>query len=80
MLMLNSGLPQNVRSNRDLNSTASADRPLGVARNSIHRPRRNADTATALLPRSARPARGGAARTEEPVQQPANLDAAPHHH
>jgi hypothetical protein len=45
MLMLNSGLPQNIRSNRDLNFDGTlADRPLGVARNSIYLPARyNAD-------------------------------------
>jgi HAMP domain-containing protein len=41
MLMLNSGLPQNIRSNRDLNvDGVLADRPLGVARNSIYLPAR----------------------------------------
>ena len=41
MLMLNSGLPQNVRSNRDLNfDGVLADRPLGVTRNSIYLPAR----------------------------------------
>jgi hypothetical protein len=41
MLMLNSGLPQNIRSNRDLNFDGIlADRPLGVARNSIYLPAR----------------------------------------
>lgn len=45
MLMLNSGLPQNIRSNRDLNLDGIlADRPLDVARNSIYLPARyNAD-------------------------------------
>ena len=45
MLMLNSGLPQNIRSNRDLNFDGIlADRPLDVARNSIYLPARyNAD-------------------------------------
>jgi len=45
MLMLNSGLPQNIRSNRDLNLDGIlADRPIGVARNSIYLPARyNAD-------------------------------------
>jgi hypothetical protein len=45
MLMLNSGLPQNIRSNRDLNFDGIlADRPIGVARNSIYLPARyNAD-------------------------------------
>jgi hypothetical protein len=41
MLLFNSGLPQNVRSNRDLNlDGVLADRPLGVARNSIYLPAR----------------------------------------
>jgi hypothetical protein len=41
MLMLNSGLPQNIRSNRDLNFDGIlADRPIGVARNSIYLPAR----------------------------------------
>jgi hypothetical protein len=45
MLMLNSGLPQNIRSNLNLNNDGvQADRPLGVARNSIYLPARyNAD-------------------------------------
>jgi hypothetical protein len=45
MLMLNSGLPQNLRSNRDLNlDGVLADRPIGVARNSMYLPARyNAD-------------------------------------
>jgi hypothetical protein len=45
MLMLNSGLPQNIRSNRDLNLDGIlADRPIGVTRNSIYLPARyNAD-------------------------------------
>jgi len=45
ILMLNSGLPQNIRSNRDLNlDGVLADRPLGVTRNSIYLPARyNAD-------------------------------------
>ena len=45
ILMLNSGLPQNLRSNRDLNlDGVQADRPLGVARNSMYLPaRHNAD-------------------------------------
>jgi len=45
MLMLNSGLPQNIRSNIDLNRDGiQADRPLGVTRNSIYLPARyNAD-------------------------------------
>jgi hypothetical protein len=41
MLLFNSGLPQNIRSNRDLNlDGVLADRPLGVARNSIYLPAR----------------------------------------
>ena len=45
MLQLNSGLPQNLRSTRDLNlDGVLADRPIGVARNSIYLPARyNAD-------------------------------------
>jgi len=41
MLLFNSGLPQNIRSNLDLNRDGVlADRPLGVARNSIYLPAR----------------------------------------
>jgi hypothetical protein len=41
MLLFNSGLPQNIRSNRDLNlDGVLADRPLGVTRNSIYLPAR----------------------------------------
>ena len=41
MLLLNSGLPQNLRSNRDLNGDGIlADRPLNVARNSVYLPAR----------------------------------------
>jgi hypothetical protein len=41
MLLFNSGLPQNIRSNRDLNFDGIlADRPLNVARNSIYLPAR----------------------------------------
>jgi hypothetical protein len=41
MLLFNSGLPQNIRSNRDLNFDGIlADRPLGVTRNSIYLPAR----------------------------------------
>jgi len=40
-LLFNSGLPQNIRSNRDLNFDGIlADRPLAVARNSIYLPAR----------------------------------------
>jgi hypothetical protein len=44
-LSFNSGLPQNIRANRDLNQDGvSADRPLGVSRNSVYLPARyNAD-------------------------------------
>jgi len=41
MLLFNSGLPQNIRSNLDLNRDGIlADRPLNVARNSIYLPAR----------------------------------------
>jgi hypothetical protein len=41
MLMFNSGLPQNIRSNRDLNNDGVlADRPIGVSRNPVYLPAR----------------------------------------
>lgn len=45
LLQLNSGLPQNIRSNRDLNGdSVLADRPNGVPRNAVYLPARyNAD-------------------------------------
>jgi hypothetical protein len=40
-IAVNSGLPQNIRANRDLNADGvSADRPIGIARNSVYLPAR----------------------------------------